>query len=177
VGRIKTRLPKGGTLALLWLGGIVLLGVVGWGIGWTAHRVLDSRGTPTPTRTARPTVTPAATAVVVPTGPGPTDTPPVPTTAISDGTVQPTSTLLPASTTATPAPPATNEVRAIPVEIGDRGVYDVIRRACGLERDYPLSQRDGIVQETWALNEFVEGSPKIQVGQEIQVPVYLCPGD
>jgi hypothetical protein len=175
MARIRTRLPKGGTLILLWVGGVLLLGAVGWAIGWTAHRVLDVRATPTPTRTARPTATP--TVAPAPTDLGATDIPLTPTAASPGGTVQPTSTPLSVPTTVTPAPPATNEVRAIPVETGDRGVYDVIRRACGLERDYPLSQHDRIVQETWVLNEFAEDSPRIQVGQEIRVPVYLCPGD
>jgi hypothetical protein len=66
-------------------------------------------------------------------------------------------------------------VETIVVETTDRGAYDVVRRACGLPRDYVLSTDDEIVQETWQLNSFVGGSPPIFEGQEIQVPTYLCP--
>ena len=65
MARIKTRLPKGGTLILLWIGVIILLGAVGWAIGWMVPRVLAPRETPTPTQMARPTATP--TIVPVPT--------------------------------------------------------------------------------------------------------------
>jgi len=56
-----------------------------------------------------------------------------------------------------------------------RGVYDMIRRACGLPRDYVLSPSDEITRETWRLNQFAEESPPIEVGQAVQVPIRLCP--
>jgi len=67
------------------------------------------------------------------------------------------------------------KVETIPVVASDRGVYDVVRRACGLPRDYGLAPSDEIMQETRRLNGWVVEDPVIFEGQEIQVPIYLCP--
>ncbi|MBN1976263.1 MAG: hypothetical protein JW918_02580 [Anaerolineae bacterium] len=127
MGRIKTRLPKGGTLILLWIGGVILLGAVGWGIGWTAHRLLDAREPP-PTETARPTVQPS---------PAPTATVPAPTgvpTDVSPG--EPTADQ-PADTTAlTSTPLATSEFALEPtprtyvVQAGDGGLAAIAGIVC-----------------------------------------------
>jgi len=57
----------------------------------------------------------------------------------------------------------------------DRGLYDVIRRACELPVDYILTPHDEITQETRRLNGFAVENPTIFEGQTIRVPIYLCP--
>lgn len=145
--------PKAQVLVLG--GALILLGAMAWGIGWTAHGLFD--------RFAPPDETPG------PTPPPPTaeNRPPAfPTPPPESATVPATSTVLPT---------AEDSVETIVVEASDRGVYDVVRRACELSSNYVLSLDDEIVQETWRLNSFVRENPAIFEGQEIQVPTYLCP--
>ena len=151
---------------ILCTGGLILLGVIAWSIGWAAHSLLDR---PDPLPTERTEATPS-----IPThGPthGPTLSPTSPPAATL--TQPPAATVAPA--TSTPAPTEERRVEMMIVMASDRGAYDVVRRACGLPRNYVLRSDDEIVQETWQSNGFVEENPEISNGQEIQVPIYLCP--
>ena len=144
----------------------LVLGGVAWGIGWTAHGLFDRLNAATmetveptavpPTAETRPTASPAAPPSATPTQP-------------------PESRPAPAPATSTPAPTAEHDVKVMVVKANDRGAYDVVRRACELSRNYVLSLDDEIVQETWQLNGFTGERPPIFEGQEIQVPVHLCP--
>lgn len=174
MGRIKTRLPKLGTLILLWIGGVILLGVVGWGIGWTAHRVFDARGTSTPTRTVRPaaTHTPEPVATVVPTGvpavaptvPGSTDVPPTSTVASPDGTVQPAATLVPRPTLVEEE----NEV----VQVGD-GLLKVCRRHCPERWPPDDDALTSYAEEVAQMNGLPWPNPSLSPGQILKMPP--CP--
>ena len=146
--------PKAQVLVLG--GALILLGATAWGIGWTAHSLFGRLAAP-PEKTPEPTP-PAPTMENIPTT---SPTPP------------PESATVPATSTALPT--VEDSVEAIIVKASDRGAYDVVRRACDLPRNYVLSPDNEIVQETWQLNGFVGERPTIFEGQEIQVPIYLCP--
>ncbi len=166
--RIKVR--------MLLIGVLIVLGTLAWGIGWMAHSLFDRQTSPPPTRPAertegRPTATHSPTATPD-LSPGVAFTSSPNGVAFTPGATD-APTLLPA--TSTPAPTAETQIQTLTVEADDRGVYDVIRRACGLPRDYFLYPGDEITQQTWLLNEFAEESPSIEVGQAIQVPIHLCP--
>jgi len=155
VNDLKTLLANPQAQILGFGGALLLLGALAWGIGWAAHGLFERLVAP-PDETVGPT-SPPPTA-----GNSPTASPTPPESA----TVPATSTVLPT---------AEDSVETMIVRANDRGVYDVVRRACGLSRGYVLSLDDEIVQETWQLNGFVVENPAIFEGQEIQVPTYLCP--
>ena len=168
MGRIRTRLPKRGTLILLWVGGLILLGVVGWGIGWTAHRLLDRREPPpTPRPTATYTPGPAATGVptVTPTEPGAPDDALTPTVVGPDGTVQPTSTLLPKPTLIAEE----NEV----VQAGD-GMLKVCRRHCPERWPPDDDELTTYAQQVTELNGMSWPDPALSPRQILKMPP--CPG-
>lgn len=152
---------------ILLLGGLALLGAVAWGVGWGARALFDRWAALLPTATAEPTAS-LSTATLRPTD-MPDSQPTVTRTQL------PTSTPEPVLVTSTPAPTAEQGIEILAVIRGDRGVYDVVKRACGLPRDYILAPGDAIVRETWRLNSFVGERPKIYEGQGIQVPIHLCP--
>ena len=164
MGRIRTRLPKGGTLILLWIGGVILLGAVGWGIGWTAHRLLDAREPP-PTETPRPTVQPS---------PVPTATVPAPTD-VSPG--EPTADQ-PADTPAlTSTPLATSEFAPTPtlrtyvVETGD-GLAVIAGMVCPDLVEY--ADRLAFAEEIQKLNsDKIQSVDDISPGMELVIPP--CP--
>jgi hypothetical protein len=160
---LKSQPPIKSQIALL-VGALIVLGAMAWGAGWGAHFLLD-RQTTRPT--TEPTLAPAALPSVAHS---PTDTP---SPSSTPAATQPqTSTPLP---TAATSPTAEHNVKALSVIASDRGLYDVVRRACGLPKSHIFRQSEEIVQETWRLNGFVVENPDIHLGQEIQVPTYLCP--
>jgi hypothetical protein len=169
MSRIKTRLPKGGTLILLWIGGVILLGAVGWGIGWTAHRLLDAREPP-PTEMARPTLqpSPVSTAAV----PAPTDVP----TDVSPGEPtagQPADTSVLTSTPlATDASAPTPTPRTYVVQAGDGGLAAIAGKVCTGLVEY--ADRLAFAEEIQRWN-----SDKIQDMSDISAGVVLiippCP--
>lgn len=162
----KPQIPKPKVQIVLWVGGLFLLGAIAWGIGWTAHGLFD-RPDAVPAATTEPTVPPPTAAN------SPTATPaPLPP---ATSTQPPDSRTTPAPATSTVVPTVEHSVETIIVETTDRGVYDVVRRACGLPSDYVLNPDNEIVRETRQLNGFAEESPTIFEGQEIRVPTYLCP--
>jgi len=142
----------------------LVLGGAAWGIGWMAHGLFDQQSAP-PADTVEPTA-PSPTAANSPTPPPAVSPPATPTRP-------PDSAPVPATSTA--APTAEQKVEMLIVESTDRGVYDVVRRSCGLPKEYVLTLTDEIVRETWQLNGFSEKSPPIFEGQEILIPTYLCP--
>lgn len=149
---------------------LIVLGSLAWGIGWAARGLLNRQATPPPTATVLPTALPPTT--VTPT------TSAVPTARAdfpSSPTVRPTSTAVAVPATATAIPIPENRIEIMVFKATDRGLYDVVRRACGLSRDYVLAPSDGIVQETRWLNGFTVENPRISAGKKIKVPVYLCP--
>jgi hypothetical protein len=161
---LKSQPPISKSQIALLIGGLIVLGAMAWSAGWGAHFLLD-RQTTQPT--TEPTLAPAALPSVAHS---PTDTPsPSPTPA---PTQPQTSTPLP---TAATSPTAEHNVKVLSVIPGDRGLYDVVRRACGLPKSHILRPGEEIVQATWQLNGFVVEDPDIHLGQEIQVPTYLCP--
>jgi hypothetical protein len=172
MARIKTRLPKGGTLILLWIGVIVLLGAVGWGIGWLAPRVLAPRETPTPTptRMARPKATSevAPEPTVAPAAPEATDISPTPT-----GDIPPASPEGPVTPTDAPVIEPTliaeeNEV----VQSGD-GLFQVCRRHCP-ERWPPDDDVLPVyAQQVAELNGLSWPDPALSPGQILEMPP--CP--
>ena len=124
MARIKTRLPKGGTLILLWIGGIILLGVVGWAIGWLVPGLFTPRETPTPTPMVRPIATRTATPAPTPV---PTDAPPAPAGDDSPTVVSPEGTA--EATTVTVIEPTLIAGENEAVQSGD-GLFQVCRRHC-----------------------------------------------
>jgi hypothetical protein len=176
MARIKTRLPKGGTLILMWIGVILLLGLVGWGIGWLVPRVLAPRETPTPTPTqmARPTAT--STTVDVPTGiptvPEATDIPQTPTATGPEGVSEPTSESV-AEPTAVPVVEPTliaeeNEV----VQSGD-GLFQVCRRHCPERWPPDDDALTTYAQQVADLNGLSWPDPALSPGQILKMPP--CP--
>lgn len=169
MGRIRTRLPKGGTLILLWIGGLILLGAVGWGIGWTAHRVLDARE-PTPTATARPTIQPS---------PIPTATAPAPTgvrTDVSPG--EPTADQPADAPALTSTPLATSEFAPAPtlrtyvVQPGDGGLAAIAGKVCPNLVEY--AERLAFAEEIQKLNpDKIEDMSDVSSGVELIIPE--CP--
>jgi len=146
----------------------LVLGAAAWGIGWVAHSLVDRWAAPMLTATM------VSTAALPPVTDNPTGLPASPPTTIP--TQRPTSTFVPSvPVTSTAAPTAGEKIESEHVLASDRGLYDVIRRACGLPRDYILTPDDVIAQETWQLNSFGVENPTIFEGQAIQVPVHLCP--
>jgi hypothetical protein len=169
MSRIKTRLPKGGTLILLWIGGVILLGAVGWGIGWTAHRLLDSRE-PTPTETARPTIQPSP--VPTATEPAPTDMP----TAISPG--EPTADQPVDAPDLTSTPLATSEFAPAPtqrtyiVQAGDGGLALIAGKVCPDLVEY--AERVAFAEEIQSLNsDKIQDISVVPAGIELVIPP--CP--
>ena len=161
------------------VGVFIALGALAWGIGWMAYGLFDRQ-------TSLPPTVPSKRTEGLPTA-SPNPSPNVTFTSSSDSvafTPSPDSVAFtpgatgvptPLPATSTSAPTAETQVQTLIVGAGDRGVYDVIRRACGLPRDYILSPNDEITQETWLLNEFAEENPLVEEGQAIQVPIHLCP--
>lgn len=146
---------------------LALLGALAWGLGWVAHSLLDRGAAPLPTAPAKSVSQPTRM-------PQPTDT------LTSSPTVIPTSTPTEPSplalATSTPAPtPTRRRIETLKVLDSDRGLYDVVRRACKLPRGYVLASNDKVVQETKQLNDFVLDNPVLLEDQEVKVPVYLCP--
>ena len=139
----------------------VVLGALAWGIGWMAHGMFDRQTSLPPT--------------VSPERPEGLQTATHRSTASIEESPGATGASTPLPATSTFASTATAQVQTLTVAADDRGVYDVIRRACGLPRDYVLSPSDEITRETWRLNQFAEESPPIEVGQAVQVPIRLCP--
>lgn len=165
MGRIRTRLPKGGTLILLWIGGVILLGVVGWGIGWTAHRVLDARE-PTPTATARPTIQPSP--VPTATAPAPTGVP----TGVSLGEPtadQPVLTSTPLATDEFAPQPT---LRTYVVQPGDGGLAAIAGKVCPDLVEY--AERLAFAEEIQRLNsDKIQDMNDVSSGIELVIPP--CP--
>jgi hypothetical protein len=174
MARIKTRLPKGGTLILMWIGVILLLGLVGWGIGWLAQRVLAPRETPTPTPTqmARPTATSTTVDVPtdVPTVPEATDVLPTPVGDGSPADASPEVTLEP---TGAPVVEPTliaeeNEV----VQSGD-GLFQVCRRHCPERWPPDDDALTTYARQAAELNGLSWPDPALSPGQILKMP--SCP--
>jgi hypothetical protein len=176
MARIKTRLPKGGTLILLWVGVILLLGLVGWGIGWLAPRVLAPRETPTPTQAAMPTAAPTIVPVptLAPTVPEATAV--LPTAASPDSAAEPSAE---PSVEPTAAPADTPEVEptfvaeeSAVVQSGD-GLFQVCRRHCS-ER-WPPDDDDltTYAQQVAELNGLSWPDPALSPEQVLKMPP--CP--
>ena len=165
MGRIRTRLPKGGTLILLWIGGVILLGAVGWGIGWTAHRLLDARE-PLPTETPRPTVRPS---------PVPTATAPAPT-GVSPG--EPTADQPADTPVLTSTPLVTSEFAPAPtqriyvVQAGDGALPKIAGKVCPDLVEY--LDRVAFAEEIQKLNsDKIQSVDDISPGMELVIPP--CP--
>jgi hypothetical protein len=173
MARIKTRLPKGGTLILLWVGVILLLGLVGWGIGWLVPRVLAPRETPTPTPTqmARPTATPTVAPVPTLTPAAPEATGVLPTSTGDDSpSASPESAPEP---TAAPVVEPTliaeeNEV----VQSGD-GLFQVCRRHCPERWPPDDDELTTYAQRVAELNGLSWPDPALSPGQILKMP--SCP--
>jgi len=164
----KLQSPRLAAWILLVAGTVLVLGAMAWGIGWAAHSLFDRWAAPMLTATI------VSTAALPPVTDNPTGLPASPPTMIP--TQSPTSTFVPSvPVTSTAAPTAGEKIESEHVLASDRGLYDVIRRACGLPRDYILTLDDAIAQETWRLNGFDVENPTIFEEQPIQVPVHLCP--
>ena len=165
---LKSQIPNLKSQILLLAGALLLLGAVAWGIGWAAHSLFDRWAAPPPTATVEPTA-PLPTAVHSPTA--------SPASQLIATPTQPaTSTSAPGPATSTAAPTVEEKkVETFVVVESDRGLNDVVRRACELPRDYLLDPDDAIMQETRELNGFILKDPIIFEGQEVLVPVYLCP--
>lgn len=178
MARIKTRLPKGGTLILLWVGVILLLGLVGWGLGWLAPRVLAPRETPTPTQMARPTATSTTVPVptLAPTVPEATDIPQTPAAGDSptgDGSPADASPEGTAEPTAVPVIEPTliaeeNEV----VQSGD-GLFQVCRRHCPERWPPDDAELTTYAQQVTELNGLSWPDPALSPGQILKMPP--CP--
>jgi hypothetical protein len=175
MARIKTRLPRGGTLILLWIGVLVLLGVVGWGIGWLVPRMLAPRETPTPTRMARQTATPTMAIV-------PTDVPPTPAGDDSSAGEPTPLVASPESATEPPSEPTVvpvveptliaeeNEV----VQSGD-GLFQVCRRHCPERWPPDDDELTTYAQQVTELNGMSWPDPALSPGQILKMPP--CPGE
>jgi hypothetical protein len=170
MSRIKTRLPKGGTLILLWIGGIILLGAVGWAIGWLVPGLFAPREMPTPTPLVRPVATRTATPVPTPV---PTDISPTPagddsTTAVGPGdTVEPTA----ATTVDVIGPTLIAEENEV-VQSGD-GLFQVCRRHCS-ERWPPDDDALTVyAQQVAEMNGMDWPDPALSPGQILKMPP--CP--
>lgn len=175
MARIKTRLPKGGTLILLWVGVILLLGLVGWGIGWLAPRVLAPRETPTPTQAARPTATrtmvPVPTAA--PTVPETTDVPPTPASddvpaASPESESEPTV----APTGASEVEPTLIAEDSEVVQSGD-GLFQVCRRHCSERWPPDDDALTTYAQQVAELNGLSWPDPALSLEQVLKMPP--CP--
>jgi hypothetical protein len=172
MARIKTRLPKGGTLILLWVGVILLLGAVGWGIGWLVPRVLVPHETPTPTQMARPTATRTVAPVptLAPTAPEATEVPPTPVGDDSPTAASPDSAAEP---TAAPVTEPTliaeeNEV----VQSGD-GLFQVCRRHCPERWPPDDDELTTYAQQVVELNGLSWPNPALSLEQVLKMPP--CP--
>jgi len=172
MARIKTRLPKGGTLILLWIGVILLLGLVGWGIGWLVPRVLAPRETPTPTQMVRPTATPtiAPVSTLAPTAYEATDVPPTPA-----GDDLPTATSPESAPEPTVAPviePTLIAEESEVVQSGD-GLFQVCRRHCPERWPPDDDALTTYAQQVTELNGMSWPDPPLSPGQILKMPP--CP--
>ena len=173
---INIQTARTGVRVAVLVGAFIALGALAWGIGWVAHGLFDRRASLPPPVSSESTEG-RPTAMHSPTG-SPDPSPSAVYTSSSDNvafTPGATDAPTPVPATSTPAPTTGARVQEMTVETNDRGVYDVIRRACGLPSSHVLSPGDVIIQETWKLNEFIEESPHVETGQAIQVPIHLCP--
>lgn len=174
MARIKTRLPKGGTLILLWIGAILLLGAVGWGIGWLVPRVLAPGETPTstPTQMARPTATPtmAPAPTLASTTPEATGVPP--TIASTESAADPATQPSAEPTVVPEVEPTPGAEESEVVQSGD-GLFQVCRRHCP-ER-WPPDDDDLTVyaQQVAELNGLSWPDPALSLDQVLKMPP--CP--
>jgi hypothetical protein len=172
MARIKTRLPKGGTLILMWIGVIVLLGVVGWGLGWLAPRVLAPPETPTPTQMVRPTATstivPGPT--LTPTAPEATGVPQTPAGDDAPTAVGPENTAEP--TTASVIEPTLIAEENELVQSGD-GLFQVCRRHCPERWPPDDAELTTYAQQVTELNGLSWPDPALSPGQVLEMPP--CP--
>ena len=160
----KTPTPITRPQVIALIGGAILVGAAAWGIGWGAHALLGRQDAPGATASLpgaldTSTPSPASYPTMAPTHP-------------------PTSTSAPVQATSTAAPTVEHTaemIETLPVIASDRGLYDVVRRACGLPKDALLAPGDEIVRETRRVNGFSAEDPTIFEGQAIQVPTHLCP--
>jgi hypothetical protein len=173
MGRIKTRLPKLSTLILLWIGGIILLGLVGWGIGWTAQRLFTSKETPMSTETVKPLVTfPPATATPMETIDGGVITPVIVATQAVSPTVSAEGTDVPSAvSTDVPRPTLIEEENEV-VQSGD-GLFQVCRRHCPERWPPDDDALPAYAQAVAELNGLVWPDPALSPGQILKMPP--CP--
>ena len=158
----KTPITKSLVIALI--GGAILVGAAAWGIGWGTHALLGRQDAPSataslPDASDTPTPSPASYPTLAPTHPRTSTPAPVQATSTAAPTVEHTAEI----------------IETLPVIASDRGLYDVVRRACGLPKDALLAPGDEIVRETRRMNGFSAEDPTIFEGQAIQVPTHLCP--
>jgi hypothetical protein len=174
MARIDFKPPPARKRLWMWLGvvgGIIVLMLVGWGIGWTGHRMLSGYREPASTVTVPPTATlTTMMPAIQPTTPPSTEAPPAPPTEEptprSTSTPLPTDILVPTEATA----------GVTSVQAGE-GLYQVCRRHCpgrwsegGVPAD--LGEYAHQVAEENDL-EWGNSGPSLRQGQELRMPP--CP--
>jgi hypothetical protein len=150
--------------------GVAALMLLGWGIGWTGHRMLAAYRRAEPTETVSVTAMLTDTPVVEPTVPPPTETPPDPPT--EEPTPISTSTPLPTEAVS----PTESAIEWTTVQQGE-GLYQVCRRHCP-GRWAPGSTPADLVsyaRQVAEENELDWGTngPSLSQGQELRMPA--CP--
>jgi hypothetical protein len=153
------------------VGGIIVLMLLGWGIGFTAHRMLTGYRRPAPTETESPAATlTTLMPVVTPTAPPPTGVSTEPPT--EEPTPVWTSTPLP-----TEVPTPTEAVVGSTTVQAGEGLYQVCRRHCpgrwpegGVPPDLGDYARQ-VAEENQL--EWGQSGPTLSRGQELTMPP--CP--
>ena len=140
----------------LLVGGIILLIVVAWGIGWGARAVLNRPAEQAPTTTMEATTEPAAPPAASPAATAqalPADTPP----------------------TSTPAPSPTPSPAGLVEEIVQpgEGLYMVCRRHCPTRWPPDDADLETYAREVTQLNGLPWPNPALSPGQSLRMPP--CP--
>jgi hypothetical protein len=167
---LKSRISDPKSRIVLLAGGIILLGLVAWGIGWGARALLDRPAAqpPTPTMTARVEPTPFPTATATATAQVPITPSPIPPTNTPPSTFTP----VPAPTTA-PTGPVDEGAEAWEVVQPGDGLYMVCRRHCSTRWPPDDADLEEYAREVAQLNGLLWPNPALSPGQELRMP--RCP--
>jgi hypothetical protein len=172
IDNLKSKIPDPKSQILLLAGGVILLGIVAWGIGWGAHALLDHPA-------AQPSSTPMGTAAIQPAATS------VPTARVlmtpsSSDLNNPPSPTAPLPPTYTPAPSPTLPSTPAPVEQEEwatvqagEGLYMVCRRHCPARWPPDDADLEEYARSVGALNDLTWPDPALTPGDLLRMPP--CP--
>jgi hypothetical protein len=169
--KIRFQLPSSRSQVLLLIGGVVLLGLVAWGIGWGVHALLDRPA-------AQPPSTPMGTAAIQPAATSAPTAQVLTTPSPANYTSLPSPTAPPPTSTPTPSP--TPPPALAPVEQEEwetvqagEGLYMVCRRHCPAHWPPDDADLEAYARSVAELNGLPWPDPALSPGELLRLPP--CP--